>query len=235
MTSFKLFLFDLDGTLVSTGGAGLRALGRAFHELYGIENAYKKINPAGKTDPAIFREILRIFFNREMSAQEFADISACYLKHLESEMKSGVRALDGVHDFVNHIAHRADILVGLGTGNLERGARLKLAPTELNDLFEFGGFGSDAEERSDVLKHGHRRAQEKIRQDIHPSSVFVIGDTPLDVSAARRAGFQAVAVASGSYPYEELRHTRPDFLIRSMADGNLFLDQVDQLFSGVSS
>src|SRR5882672_6624119 len=132
MASLKLFLFDLDGTLVSTGGAGLRALESAFKELYGIDDAHKRINPSGKTDPAIFREIIRFFFHRDLNAGEFETISECYLRHLELQMKtSAAKSLDGVDAFVNQVASRDDILVGLGTGNLERGARLKLEPTRL--------------------------------------------------------------------------------------------------------
>jgi len=236
MTSLKLFLFDLDGTLVSTGGAGLRALGQAFKELYGVDEAHRKIDPAGKTDPAIFREILRLACNRDMTAQELETISACYLHHLDSQMKSSnVRALTGVVDFVGRVAKRADVVAGLGTGNLEKGARLKLAPTGLNPHFTFGGFGSDAEERAEVLRHGHRRATEKTKREIPPESVYVIGDTLLDIAAARKAGYRVVAIASGKIPLETLRAAAPDYAFASMAEADVFLDDLDRRFSRMAS
>lgn len=225
----KLFLFDLDGTLVSTGGAGLRALSEAFNELYGIKDAVRLINPSGKTDPAIFREMAQLHLDQPLDDKQMARITESYLRHLEIQMKTshGKGALDGVVDFIKHLSTLPDVVLALGTGNLEKGARLKLAPTPLNAYFEIGGFGSDAEERSDVLKFGHRRAEKKTNRVIAGDSVFVVGDTPLDISAARWAGFNVVAVASGNYSYEELENAKPDFVIRSMMDGFSLLEKLE--------
>ena len=224
MTLLKLFLFDLDGTLVSTGGAGLRALEKAFKQIYNIENAPKSVSPAGKTDPAIFREILQNNLSRDPDPQEVGRISQCYLAHLESEMKGApVKTLTGVRSFVEKVSNLAHIMVGLGTGNLERGARLKLEPAKLNPFFSFGGFGSDAEDRAEVLKCGHKRAEKKKGREISPDQVFVIGDTPLDISAARRAGFKSVAVATGSYSMDQLQKGEPDYLLPDLSSGDCFL------------
>ncbi len=224
MTTVKLFLFDLDGTLVSTGGAGLRALSKAFKKIYGIDEAHKRLDPSGKTDHAIFREILKSFLERDIEQNEIPAISECYLEHLEIEMKTAnTRPLKGVSEFVDHVSKRADIVVGLGTGNLERGARLKLGPTDLNKYFSFGGFGSDAEDRADVLRHGHRRGEKKHGASIPADSVFVIGDTLLDVAAAKRAGFKSVAVATGRSNIEKLGTGSPDFLLNDLTEGHKFL------------
>jgi phosphoglycolate phosphatase-like HAD superfamily hydrolase len=233
MAGLRLFLFDLDGTLVSTGGAGLRALDRTFDELYGIKDVVKTVDPRGKTDPAIFREVIRRFLSRELDANEMTPISEAYLRHLSAEIDAtrATRALAGVVEFVGHLATRPDIAIALGTGNLERGARIKLSPTRLNEHFLFGGFGSDAEDRSDVLIAGHRRAEERRQKAIPPPSVFVIGDTTLDVAAAREAGYQAVAVASGTVTIDELKAARPDFLMRDMTEAFEWLEQLDS-FSG---
>lgn len=229
MTALKLFLFDLDGTLVSTGGAGLRALSLAFKELYGVESAHQKISPAGKTDPAIFRELVQIFFARPVENSETLKIAECYLHHLSSEMKnSSTKALPGVMDFVSHVSERPDILSGLGTGNLEKGARLKLEPVQLNRFFSFGGFGSDAEDRARVLRYGHERAEQKLKRTISPEAVYVIGDTLLDVAAAQRAGFRSVAVASGSVKAEQLRTGRPDHLLNDLTEGFQLLEAIDR-------
>jgi phosphoglycolate phosphatase-like HAD superfamily hydrolase len=224
MTSLKLFLFDLDGTLVSTGGAGMRALSKAFKELFGIENAHQLINPGGKTDPAIFREIMRVALQREPTDDEIQTIAETYLSYLETEMRTSTpRVLDGVGAFVEKISTRADIVMGLGTGNLEKGARLKLAPVKLNEFFSFGGFGSDHEERSEVLRFGHRRAEALTKKKIPTDAVYIIGDTLLDIAAAKRAGFKSVAVASGRVSREELNSGAPDFLLSTLLEGDNFL------------
>ncbi|MCG3205140.1 MAG: Pyrophosphatase PpaX [Elusimicrobia bacterium] len=220
MTSLRLFLFDLDGTLVSTGGAGLRALSKAFQELYGLSNADTRINPSGKTDPAIFREIVKFFFERDASQEEIESIAQTYLAHLETEMKQAqTRVLKGVEYFIEKVASRSDIVAGLGTGNLEKGARLKLGSTRLNSFFPFGGFGSDAEDRAEVLRWGHKRAQERTQQQIKDEDVFIIGDTLLDVSAAKRARFKSVAVATGQVSLEQLETGAPDYLFRDLTQG----------------
>ncbi len=225
----KLFLFDLDGTLVTTGGAGLRALGRAFSDLFGVRNAVEKINPSGKTDPAIFREMVKIHLGRDIEHHEFQTMSDAYLRYLEEEMKGSHKKgpLTGVVEFLEHLSPRKDILMALGTGNLEKGARIKLGPMNLNSYFSFGGFGSDSEERSEVLQFGRRRAEDLIGRALDPSSIFVIGDTTLDVAAARKAGFRAVGVASGSVSLEQLASASPDFLWPDMRSGFEFLTTLD--------
>ena len=224
----RLFLFDLDGTLVSTGGAGLRALSLAFADLYGIADAMKRVNPAGKTDPAIFREMIETHLNRAPEPGEAERLGERYLIHLETEMRvpGGKGVLAGVRDFLEHLADRSDAVLALGTGNLERGARIKLGPHGLNPFFPIGGFGSDAEDRAEVLRFGHRRAEEAARTRISATDVFVIGDTPLDVAAARRAGFRAIAVASGGSTTATLAQTTPDFLLPDLTHGFSWLDAV---------
>lgn len=230
MVSLKLFLFDVDGTLISTGGAGLRALSRCFEAMHGIADVARSINPAGKTDPAIFRELHALHLKRDMSTGDFEKISQAYLKCLEQEMSAsnGFRPLAGVKDFLEHLKGREDIVIGLGTGNLEVGARLKLEPVRLNSYFSFGGFGSDSEERSEVLKAGHRKAERLTGKKFDPAHVYVIGDTPLDIAAARRAGFKAVAVASGRSTLEELQSFQPDYAFKDMTGAFTFLEDIDE-------
>jgi phosphoglycolate phosphatase len=224
----RLFLFDLDGTLVSTGGAGMRALAKAFADLFGVPDAMKNLDPSGKTDPAIFREMIRLNLNRDAQPGDLERLGAAYLAHLEREMAvpGGKGALKGVKEFLSHLARRADVILALGTGNLERGARLKLAPDDLNEFFPIGGFGSDAEDRADVLRFGHRRAEGISGARIPADDVFVIGDTPLDVAAARRAVFRAVAVATGRWEMEALAQTSPDFAMPDMTHGFSWLETI---------
>lgn len=225
----RLFLFDLDGTLVSTGGAGMRALSKTFSDLYGVADAASRISPSGKTDPAILRELARLFLGRDLDAAELERVSNAYLAHLEREMAAPVAKgpLAGVVDLVRHLSGHPDAVLSLGTGNLEPGARIKLAPFDLNRFFPDGGFGSDSEDRADLLRFGHRRAERRAGQPISPERVFVIGDTVLDVAAAQRAGFRAVAVASGGSTFEALAATAPDHLMRSLSEGFDWLRQLE--------
>jgi phosphoglycolate phosphatase len=220
MISYKLFLFDLDGTLVTTHGAGLRALRQTFLDLFEIKDAILGYSPAGKTDLSIFRELVQTHLRRDITPAESEKITSEYLKNLSENMQTAdVAPLSGVMDFVHYLSGLPDAVVGLGTGNLEKGARVKLDPTGLNPYFPFGGFGSDAEDRAEILRCGYRRAEERVKSKIPSDHVYVIGDTPLDVKAARRAGFRAVAVASGDSAYQDLAASQPDHLFKTMADG----------------
>ncbi len=225
----RLFLFDLDGTLVSTGGAGTRALTKAFREMFGVEDVSHKIKFAGKTDFAIFRELGRLVLAREFEKSDLEKIASVYLGHLEREMTvpGGRGAFKGVREFVEHLSRRDDAVLSLGTGNLERGARLKLHPHGLNDFFPDGGFGSDAEDRAELLRVGHRRASARAGTDIPPDQVFVIGDTILDIAAARRAGFRVAAVATGGGTYEQLAAASPDFLMETLLEGFDWLKKLE--------
>jgi len=225
MGNLKLFLFDLDGTILTTGGAGLKALDKAFFELFEVENAVQSVSPSGKTDPAIFREMIRHLFMRELRPNEKELIAETYLNHLQKEIESSsaVRLLPGVETFIRQIQNLNDIVFGLGTGNLEKGAYTKLSPTPLKNTFQFGGFGSDSEIRAELLKTGHARAKEKYGAEFEPHSVYIIGDTLLDILAAHQAGFKAVAVATGNKSYDELKTGKPDILINDITEFKLDL------------
>jgi phosphoglycolate phosphatase-like HAD superfamily hydrolase len=224
----RLFLFDLDGTLVSTGGAGMRALSRAFEELFAVKNASDRIEPAGKTDPAIFRELVRLFLNRDMDAADFEHIAAAYLRFLTDEVgqPASGKILPGVASFLDQLKERTDVLVGLGTGNLENGARLKLGSFNLNSYFRFGGFGSDSEDRAELLLAGYRRGLELARYPIAKDDVYILGDTPLDIAAARRAGFRSVGVATGRVSLERLVESGADHALSNFTEGPRFLAEI---------
>ena len=226
----KLFLFDLDGTLVNTGGAGLRALDRAFESHYGFSGVSARISPSGKTDPAIFREIASVVAGTALSDDDLRAVSASYLRFLADEVDASptYRVLDGVEAFLDRLARRDDAAVGLGTGNLEAGARLKLRRSGLNSYFAFGGFGSDAEDRAELLRVARRRAEALHGVRFAERSVFVIGDTPLDVAAARRAGFTAVAVEGGSASRDALQASLPDTLLSGLPAAPAWLDALEE-------
>ena len=203
----KLLLFDIDQTLINSGGAGLRALDRACEKVLGLKNAMQGISPHGKTDPAIAREILRVRLDRApLDGKDIPSILEAYVSFLKEEVQvsPGYRVLPGIVSLLEEMLDRQDVVLGLATGNIELGARIKLERGGLNRYFEFGGFGSDSEDRTELVRRAAEKAADKIGASIPPSNIFVIGDTPLDIDAGNRAGFKTIGVGTGSYSAEQL-------------------------------
>ena len=205
----KLLLFDVDQTLISTGGAGIRALNRAFQKLYSVNNAMEGILPHGKTDPGIIREILHSHPIPAISdgfPTSLAAVLESYIEFLDDEIGStpSYKILPGIEDMLDTLALRSDLAIGLATGNVEAGARIKLERGNLNRYFPFGGFGSDSENRTELVRQGAEKAATYLGHMPDPSDVFVIGDTPRDIFAGREAGFLTVGVATGKYSKAEL-------------------------------
>ncbi|HYR42007.1 MAG TPA: HAD hydrolase-like protein [Terriglobia bacterium] len=220
----KLLLFDIDQTLINTGGAGLRALDRACLQLFGIPNAMQGISPHGKTDPAIAREILRVRLHREPAETngEISSILEAYLSFLKDEVRVSpkYRVLPGIISLLDQIvSNQKDVMIGLATGNIEPGARIKLDRGRLNPYFAFGGFGSDSEDRAELVRKAAGKAAARRNGQISPSDVFVIGDTPLDIDAGNRAGFKTVGVGTGSYSIEQLLDSGATFAIPDFEQG----------------
>ena len=219
----KLLLFDIDQTLVNTGGAGLRALDRACQKLYGLQNAMDGVRPHGKTDPAIVREILLVKLGSNSPQNgEITTVLEAYVSFLREEVHTSptYRVLPGIVPLLSEMAKRPDIVLGLATGNVELGARIKLERAELNSFFAFGGFGSDSEDRTELVRKAAEKADRKIGRTIPPSDVFVIGDTPLDVDAGNRAGFKTVGVATGTYTVDQLVAAGASFAVDDLAQGH---------------
>lgn len=206
-------LFDVDGTLVRTGGSGRRALDFAFEAVWGLKSASRGVDFSGKPDLRNFTEVYEKHFRRRPTPRELGKAMAAYLRRLPAEVRSSVRAgkyrvIEGAARLLSELAKRPHIRVGLGTGNLERGARAKLAPSGLNRFFRFGGYGADGFDRADILRAGARRSRAR------KARVVVVGDTPLDIEAGKRAGFKTAAVWSGFSTAVELRAAAPDHLSR---------------------
>ena len=216
----KLLLFDIDGTLILTGGAGIRALDRAFSKVYGVENAMAGIRPHGKTDPAIVREILLGCGRKDQVEEATRRILDDYVEFLQDEVQRTEKyhVLPGIQSFLEKFHERPDLSFGLATGNVERGARIKLERGDLNRYFRFGGFGSDSESRAELVRAGAG----KCGQIIVPEDTFVIGDTPLDILAGKAAGFRTVGVATSDYSKADLEAAGADL---AMSDFEQDLDQ----------
>ncbi|MBI3090950.1 MAG: HAD hydrolase-like protein [Candidatus Tectomicrobia bacterium] len=222
----KLLLFDIDGTLILSGGAGGAALNRACEEILGVQNAMAAVNPGGMTDGAIVRRIITTVLGRPPEDGEIECILRRYLEHLPRSLDGSTRfrLLPGFPRLLDALGERPDIVLGLGTGNLAEGARIKLEFAGLFHYFRFGGFGSDAEDRAELLRRGIERGKALSPQPVAPEHIFVIGDTPHDVESGRRAGARTVAVATGSTSRQELARHQPDYLFDSFADAKPFME-----------
>jgi phosphoglycolate phosphatase len=201
-----VLLFDIDGTLLSSGRAGRRAMERAFAELHGSDEACKGFSFAGMTDRAIARAALR---RAEIDDAEHAidRVIERYLGCLELELPGATdyRVLPGVHAVLAEVRGRPKVAVGLGTGNVERGAGLKLQHAHLHQHFAFGGYGSDHESRPELIRIGAERGAAHLGVPRSDCRVVVIGDTPLDVGAALAIGAECVGVGTGRHSPDELR------------------------------
>ena len=201
-----VLLFDVDGTLLSTAGAGRRAVGRAFAELYGREDACSLFRFDGMTDRAIVRLGLDAL-GVEVTEQAVAAVLETYVEVLEEEVcradPQQYRVFPGIRDALG-AARTAGHALGLGTGNMREGARLKLERVGLFDQFSFGGFGCDAEDRIELVRIGAERGAALCGRPREQCRVVVIGDTPKDAAAAQAVGAECIGVGTGSHSPEQL-------------------------------
>jgi phosphoglycolate phosphatase-like HAD superfamily hydrolase len=217
----RLLLWDVDGTLVTARGAGRRALGQALREVYGTAGALETYDFRGKTDLRIVLDLLGGAGVPEAAVR--ARLDACfevYVRALDHITDGGrhVDVLPGVADVIAALAARPDTLVGLLTGNIEPGARVKLAATGLWPAFRVGAFGSDDVDRRRLPAIAAARARALLGREFPFERITIIGDTPLDVDCARCCGATAVAVATGFHPAAELAACAPDLLFDDFAD-----------------
>lgn len=220
----RLLLFDIDGTLLHTAGAGRRAIDGALRELYGWGDATAKVWFGGKTDPLIVRETFELHGEPpERAAAELPRIVPVYLRHLERELEAGrdaCRSLPGTAALVDALRAQAErCVVALLTGNVEGGARRKLAACGLEwSHFRCGAFGDDGPRRVDLLPVAAARARERVGRAFEARDAVVIGDTPADIEVARAHGARALAVATGACTKDELAAHAPDALLDDLAD-----------------
>lgn len=215
--SKKLFLFDIDGTLLASGGAGWRALEAACEELFGTPNL-DGIEIAGRTDSLIARQ-LYARQGLEATPENCARFFDCYLKHLTHFLPvTEGQLLPGIVEMLDILKGRPDCVLALLTGNLVRGAELKLTHYGVWDYFEFGAYADDHHDRNALGPFAQARAKEKHGVEFAPEDIFVLGDTPHDVACARAIGAKAVAIATGRHTRAELAESQPDFLFDNLSD-----------------
>jgi phosphoglycolate phosphatase len=229
----KLVLFDVDGTLISTKGAGMRAFYRALKHHFDVHVDNDAIRPDGKTDPLILKELLCHCNLAEKWCEETREaLFSKYLSCLEEEMSEAsrrglLRILPGVLDLLKDLGRQRDFAVGLVTGNLERGAFTKLFHAGLDGFFRFGGYGSDSEDRTELTRIAIQRGTRLVAPEPVENS-FVIGDTPLDVLHGRAAGAYVIAVASARYGMDDLASCNPDFLVSDLTSADVIISFMRQ-------
>jgi phosphoglycolate phosphatase len=226
----RLVLFDIDETLTHSDGVGRRAVSGALAKLFNIPPEAAKVFMSGKTDPQILEEIMT---NAGMSQSEYEkrlpEFTEIYLKALERELESATSTFhlhEGVIELINDLNRHEHAFLGLLTGNIERGARLKMEKFGLNPYFPIGAFGSDAKDRMKLPEIAKQRAEKQYGQRFEPGQLVIIGDAENDILCAKGFGAKSLAINTGVTTREQLMALSPDFLFASLVDTKAILDAI---------
>lgn len=210
-------LFDIDGTLIDTGGAGAESWRLAFDELYGIPADIGKFTDSGMTDPDVGNKTFEAVLGRKPASGEFEKLleRRQHFLHQTVADSKGYRVLTGVEELLPRLL--ADgYLLGLVTGNTEPAAHIKLHRAQLNRFFSFGGYGSDSTDRGELTRIAHQRASLTYGAKVAAGEMIVVGDTPHDVESAHAAGLECIGVASHKCDIDELRKAGADYPVASL-------------------
>lgn len=224
----KLILWDIDGTIIISHGAGFRAMEKALARRFGLRFDLREIDWAGRTDSWITGEVLRRAGLADTPENRHAYLET-YLELLPHELAAGPqgRVLPGVLELLETLHHRSDIAQGLLTGNVRRGAELKLTHYRVWHYFEFGAFADDSPHRNDLGPHALRRASARHDYAFTPDRTYIIGDTPHDIECGQVIGAHTIAVATGSFTVAALAAHRPAAVFENFADTAAFLRIID--------
>jgi phosphoglycolate phosphatase len=223
-----VILFDIDGTLLLSGGAGQVAMERALAKTFGLGELVCDIPAAGRTDRAITTDLFQ-HVGIESDEARWDAFVACYFELLPVALKElDGSVLPGIRELLDQLAARNDVTLGLLTGNFEEGAWLKLRHYQIDHHFRYGGFGDHHFDRDDVARLAYEATHRHLGRIVEPHDVWVIGDTPSDVRCARAIGARAVAVATGMYSVEDLRACAPDVLFKDFSKPELFLKHLSR-------
>ncbi len=225
----RLVLFDIDGTILYSGGAGRRAMHRALLKVFGAAGPIKGFPFAGKTDPQIIVELMTSAgYAPGLIRQRMPEFWEHYVECLEGELTrtDGLVVYPGVVELIGALRESDGTLLGLQTGNIQRGARLKLEPTGLNGSFPVGAFGDDSHDRNELPRIAVQRVRQQFGRVFRGPEVIVVGDTPADISCARHFGARAVAVATGFQDRQDLVEAQPDALFDDFQDTQKVLEVI---------
>jgi phosphoglycolate phosphatase len=220
MTKTDAVLFDIDGTLISTGGASDRAWKRAFKELHGVNVDIPAVTGKGVPDPEVGRTAFKSALGREPTDEEAEALMRRRIDHLPEEVENspGFVVKDGVVELLDQLIDNG-LLLGLTTGNVEEAAHIKLARANLNRYFSFGGYGSDSPDRTELTRKALERGELVSGRRLDLAHCFSCGDTPRDVEAGHGAGIRVVGVATGEFTVEELLEAGADAAVTSLREG----------------
>jgi phosphoglycolate phosphatase-like HAD superfamily hydrolase len=213
----RIVLFDIDGTLVSTGGAGAVAWKQAFDELYGIPADIGQFTDAGMTDPDVGAKTFEAVMDRKPTAGELAQLIQRRLEHLPEAIaqSEGYRVLPGVPERLKQLS-RAGHLLGLITGNGDGAAFVKLSRGDLMRWFSFGAYATAGVDRAGIVRRAVERGEALLGTDVPNKCIFVVGDTPLDIQAAHAVDCTAIGVATGHYDAGALREAGADHVLDTL-------------------
>jgi len=215
----RLVLFDIDGTLVHTGGAGVKAFAKVFATEFRATDHFEKLKFAGRTDVSLVREYFS-YHRIDPTAENFARFFEQYVLWLDHILSSSeARACPGVWEWIGELRSLSrPPLLGLLTGNLQLGAEIKLRHFDLWKEFETGAFADDHEERDEIAAAARARAGRVLGRNLRGEEILVIGDTPLDIRCGRAIGAKVLAVATGGATLEELKRHAPDWAVRDLRE-----------------
>jgi phosphoglycolate phosphatase len=213
-------LFDIDGTLIDTGGSSDRAWHRAFKELQNVDVDVPAVTGKGVPDPQVGRVVFEKAIGREPTDEEAEALMRKRLDYLPEEVETskGFVVKDGAVELLEKLIDDG-ILLGLTTGNVEEAAHIKLARANLNRFFSFGGYGSDSPDRTELTKKALERAELVSGDSLDLKRCFSCGDTPRDVEAGHGAGIRVCGVATGEYSVEQLLEAGADAAVKSLREG----------------
>lgn len=225
----KLLLWDIDGTIISSGHAGEAALVSATKKIFGLDLDLSKIDYMGRTDVKIAYYIFK-YFGKESSPEKIEEFVQVYLQGVEDELpKREGHVLPGVREILDRASKDSSYVLALLTGNRRRGAELKLGAYDCWHYFPFGAFADDSMERDELGPYALRRAKEYCGEEIPLSRIFVIGDTPYDIRCGKIISAQTIAVATAGYSMEDLAIHKPAALFRDFSDVEDFFATIDRL------
>lgn len=231
----KLILWDIDGTLIVSGRAGIFALAKAFHRLYGREPDFAQLDVSGRTDKWIAGQVLEQQ-GLPATTENIHGFLEAYLETLQSELHARPgRVLPGIVELLEKFHHHPDVAQGLLTGNLQRGARIKLEHYKVWHYFAFGAFGDDSPLRNELGPHAVRRATEKHAVTFEAAAIFVIGDTPHDIACGKAIGAKTIGVATGNFSVADLARHEPTAVFADFSDAAAFLQLIDGAPPTISS
>jgi phosphoglycolate phosphatase len=226
--NFYLLLFDIDGTLIRSAGAGKKAMERALEAVYGVKNGLRNIQMMGRTDPSIVDEVI-LQYHLVDSKEKRERFRNFYFELLEDEIKiesPEKKVCAGVEPLLKTLHQKEDTILGLLTGNWRQSGLIKLRHFGIDGYFETGAFADDSPLREELVPIAVERAEKLKDQSISKERVFVIGDTPLDIQGARPSGVKTVAVATGIHTMDQLASEKPDFLFADFEDNDKFMEKI---------